>query len=340
VTVGGYARDWTARRPRHPRTNETYNTRLEAVLGPLWPEERERAVRRGRARQRARKDPLGVRVAGAPLRGMDMRAVRRPHAVEVLDALLRVQGRSQVGARGILATFSAMWADALEDDVADFNPFTGVRVRAGDPRIVKATRRPRVLSWADMHRLAGAAGEWEAMLRAAADCGLRLGELLAVYRADLKLGAVCDEEACRVEGPHLHVRRTAHEGMVSDGTKRERLRDSLRGGRVVPVPPGLEVLLRGVPRRIDTPLLFPTPSGRCWWEQNFRSVVWQPASAASGVAATPQDFRHSWVSHLRAAALDPADLAEMAGHSVLVADAVYTHALGRSFDAARKAVGG
>jgi hypothetical protein len=33
-------------------------------------------------------------------------------------------------------------------------------------------------------------------------------------------------------------------------------------------------------------------------------------------------------------------LAEMAGHSVLVADAVYTHALGRSFDAARKAVGG
>jgi len=67
--------------------------------------------------------------------------------------------------------------------------------------------------------------------------------------------------------------------------------------------------------------------------------VWAPARKASGIDATPQDFRHSHVSLLRAAGIDPADLAAVVGHSVQTADAHYTHALGRSFDAIREAVG-
>jgi site-specific recombinase XerD len=49
-------------------------------------------------------------------------------------------------------------------------------------------------------------------------------------------------------------------------------------------------------------------------------------------------MRHSWVTNLRAAGIDPADLAAMAGHSVQTATKVYTHALNRSDEAVRQAV--
>ena len=51
------------------------------------------------------------------------------------------------------------------------------------------------------------------------------------------------------------------------------------------------------------------------------------------------DFRHSWVTHLRAAGIDPADLAAVAGHTVETATARYTHALGRSDERIRKLIG-
>jgi hypothetical protein len=51
--------------------------------------------------------------------------------------------------------------------------------------------------------------------------------------------------------------------------------------------------------------------------------------AERGCDYAPHDFRHSWVTHLRAAGIDPADLAVLAGHTVETATARYTHALGR-----------
>ncbi|MDQ3758529.1 MAG: tyrosine-type recombinase/integrase [Actinomycetota bacterium] len=53
----------------------------------------------------------------------------------------------------------------------------------------------------------------------------------------------------------------------------------------------------------------------------------------------PHEMRHSWITHLRAAGVNDADLAEMAGHTVETMLGRYSHALGRSFDAARRAVG-
>jgi integrase len=91
--------------------------------------------------------------------------------------------------------------------------------------------------------------------------------------------------------------------------------------------------------RIDTTVLFPTPTGRIWWERNFYRDVWQPAREASGLDCTPHDFRHSWVTHLRAAGIDAADLAEIAGHTVATATDRYTHPLRRSDDAVRDVVG-
>jgi hypothetical protein len=68
--------------------------------------------------------------------------------------------------------------------------------------------------------------------------------------------------------------------------------------------------------------------------------VWYPARQAAGIDATPHEFRHSAISHLRAAGIDPADLAAMSGPTVETATKHYTHALGRSFDAARKTIAG
>lgn len=318
-TLGEYAATWTRRHPRSDRTNRTNEHRLSRVLA--------------------------VKVEDVPLRDWPLAELRRRHATELMDYLLVEQGRAIEGARGIMRTLSALMQDAIDDELCEANPFRNLKVRANDPRVRKAPRVARVQTWESMRRLAAAGGEYEPMLRVLSDCGLRLGEVLGLHRVDLKLGEVCDEYDCpfaRAEGPrgpHLHVRRTADQGVVREGTKRERLRQVLEGGRVVPVPAGLAVLLRAMPRRIDAFVLFPTPRGLVWWADNFRQDVWEPARRASKVDASPHDFRHSWISLLRAEGVDPEDLAAMAGHSVMTATSIYTHSLGRSYEQVARAVG-
>jgi integrase len=85
-------------------------------------------------------------------------------------------------------------------------------------------------------------------------------------------------------------------------------------------------LIRATPARIDTDLLFATPSGTMWIESNFRRDVWNPAREAAGLDVRPHDCRHSRI-------------AQMAGHTVDAMLGVYTHALGRSHDAVRELLG-
>src|SRR4051794_4015714 len=118
-----------------------------------------------------------------------------------------------------------------------------------------------------MHRFAHAGRRWQPVLRVFTDTGLRLGEVLPLGRADF-------------DGEVFTVRRTAHEGEISEGTKTDH--GETVAGRIVPCPPSLADLIRAMPARIDTPLLFPTPTGRLWRERNFYRDVWYPAQAASG----------------------------------------------------------
>jgi integrase len=85
----------------------------------------------------------------------------------------------------------------------------------------------------------------------------------------------------------------------------------------------------------DCELLFTTPTGRMWRERNFSRDIWKPAQAASGLDIRPHECRHSYVTHLRAAGINDADLAEIAGHRVETMLARYTHAVGDSFEAVR-----
>lgn len=294
-TLGAYAATWTARHPRGKRTNVTNESRVGRMLE--------------------------VELEGRPLKDWPMRELRRRHAHELVAQLLTVQGRATTGAQNILRTLSAMAEDAITDEVADVNPFRGVRVRANDPRATKGLRAPRVFTFEQMHAFSAEAGVYEPLVRVIADCGLRLGEVLGLERRDF------DDVMIRVRG-------NAHEGVFTVGDQ-----PTKRHVRVAPCPPSTAELIRAMPVRIDTPLLFPTPTGRLWRERNFYRDVWEPTRERAEVDCTPHEFRHSWVTHLRAAGVDPADLADVAGHSLDTATSHYTHARRQSYDRIRKVIG-
>jgi len=256
--------------------------------------------------------------------------LRRRHAKDLVAHMLTVQGRAPEGARNILRALSAMAEDAIGDELT---PWKGVKVRDDDKRAVKHSREPRVWTFNEMHEFACYAGAYEPMLRVMADCGLRVGEVFAVLRSGLQLA---DEI--------IEIRGSAWEGQVVPSSREK------NHHRDAPLPPGCIALLRELPPRIDTPWLFATPTGKLWRYSNWHRKVWQPAldqaNAPDRVAArdsrldpTPNDFRHSWVTHLRATGINGADLADVAGHSERTADIHYSHALRRSFDAIRRAIG-
>jgi integrase len=73
-------------------------------------------------------------------------------------------------------------------------------------------------------------------------------------------------------------------------------------------------------------------------ERNFYRDIWKPTQQASGLDIRPHECRHSYVTHLRAAGINDADLAEIAGHRVETMLARYTHAMGTSFEKVRFAI--
>lgn len=299
-TLGEYLDGWLERYPRAERTNATYLHRVGRVVD--------------------------VEIEGVALRHWPLVQLRRRHALALVDHLLRVQGRATTGAVGILRALSALAEDAITDEVIGGNPFKGLRVRASDPRARKPRRPVRVFGFAEMHRFARASGPHEAMVRVFTDTGLRLGEVLPLRREDF-------------DGASLHIRRTAHEGRVHQGTKTDHGEPG--AGRIVPVPP---TLARMLAERIETAepgheLLFTTVRGKLWREGDFYRRVWGPARVAAGVDIRPHECRHSYITHLRRAGIDDADLARIAGHTVATMLARYTHPVGGGFADVRRAIG-
>ena len=321
--IASYFPHWLAHHPRSPRTNKTYSDRIGYVMD--------------------------VEIEGRTLGEWQFDELRRRHVHLLIDHLLSSEGRSAQGTRGVISALSAMAEDAIGDDVAETNPFMGIRLRRSDPRIRKPPRRVRVWTFDQMRQFASGGRaeirartprpadprnrrrykqrqrfypphDYEALILMPALTGLRLGEFLALRRADFIDGAIS-------------LAASAHEGQLVGSS------DQKNHERVVPIPPSLALLLEALPERADTDLLFPTPRGRLWRERNFYREVWEPAKIATGLEPTPHEFRHSYVTHLRAAGIDDADLAKVAGHRVETMIAVYTHALERSHDAIREVIG-
>jgi integrase len=314
-TLGTYFEVWLDLHPRSPRTNKTNADRVSYVLE--------------------------VEIEGRPLRDWPFDELRRRHALALLDHMLRIEGRAARGARGILSALSAMAEDAIGDDAAETNAFAGVRLRRNDPRVKRPARRTRIWSFDQMRQFAAggrqdvrartkrpdskwgrcySSHDYEALLLTPAFTGLRLGEFLALRRKDFN-------------GSAISFQSSVHEGVRIESSPQK------NHERTVPVPPTLARLIEAQLCRTDTELLFPTPTGKLWRERNFYRDVWVPAQVATGLDPTPHEFRHSYVTHLRAAGIDDADLAQVAGHRVETMISVYTHPLERSHDAIRRTIG-
>ena len=299
-TLRDYFSDWTDRYPRSERTNATNHHRIGRIID--------------------------VEVEGLALGSWPIDELRRRHTVVLVDHMLRVQGRATTGAAAILRSLSAMAEDAITDEVMDVNPFKGIRIRASDPRAIKARRPVRVFDFEEMHRFARSAGRYETMVRVFTDTGLRLGEVLPLEVGDFN-------------GDTLAVRRTAHEGVVLEGTKTDH--GEPEGGRVVPVPPTLASMLQAELADPDRPdgLLFTTPRGRMWRERTFYRDLWHPTQRASGIDIRPHECRHSYVSLMRRSDVEDAELARIVGHQVQTMLARYTHPLSNGFSIVRAAIG-
>lgn len=85
-------------------------------------------------------------------------------------------------------------------------------------------------------------------------------------------------------------------------------------------------------------VIFPTPRGRLWRVRTFYRDIWKPTQVASGLDIRPHECRHSYVTHLRGAAVNDADLAKVLGHRLETMLAHYSHPLGNSFVKIRSAV--
>lgn len=290
-TVGGYAKVWLRRHPRSERTERGYVSRLGTALE--------------------------VRLNDRPLAEWPLRSIRRGEMQEFVAALYE-RGLAFSSARATVNVISSLFEDAIGDELMHANPARSVRMRASDPRVQTRARPVRVFPWEAMRAFAAEmpGPQGPAMGRVLSDCGLRLGELLALHRAD-------------VEDGWLVVRNRAWRRETDDGTKRGAA--GAETGRRVPLPGDLRVMLQGLPPRLDTRLLFPAADGRGpWGERTWRGTFWMPARDKLPAMrdARPHEFRHSYVSLMRAAGVDPADLAEWTGHTVTTATSRYTHSTG------------
>lgn len=138
--------------------------------------------------------------------------------------------------------------------------------------------------------------------------GLRPEEWQALERRDIDRSAGV-----------LHVRRTVSSGEVVE------LGKTTRSRRQVPLSSRALAALDSLPPRLDTPLLFPSPSGALLRHDNFSYREWRPAIKASGVArpARIYDMRHTFFSNAIAARIDLFELAKVGGTSVLMLERVY-----------------
>lgn len=293
---------------------------------PIWLKRYPRSERTDETNRYRIQSALDAKVNGTKLGDWPLHDLRREHAKELIAHLLVDQKRAASGATGVIRALSVLAEDAITDRLAEHNAFKGVKIRANDSRVTKPPKKIRVWTFDQMHAFAAAGGVWEPLIRIYADCGLRLGEGLPLRRSDLN-------------GAKLTVGRTAHEGTTQAGTKTTH--GEAIDFRVVPVPPGMLAIIAALPPRIDTPLLFPTQTGKLWRQRNFYRDVWYPAQEATGMDIRPHEMRHSWVSHLIAAGVPWPELAKIAGHSLETLIAVYAHDVGidEAHDAITAAIG-
>ena len=125
----------------------------------------------------------------------------------------------------------------------------------------------------------------------------------------------------------VRIERVVSDGRVRHGAK-------TRGSvREVPLSSRALAALDRTPRRLDTPLLFPTTGGKLLSLTTFRRHVRSPVVTASGVEkpARLYDLRSTFASNALAAGVTLFELARIMGTSVRMIEGSYGTLLGGAY---------
>jgi integrase len=152
--------------------------------------------------------------------------------------------------------------------------------------------------------------QYQSLPMFAAASGLRPEEWMALERRDVD----------RSSGV-LNVRRTVSSGEVVE------LGKTARSRRQVPLSTRAVAALDALPARLDTPLLWPSPTGGLLDIDNFRFREWSPAVDAAGVVrpARIYDLRSTFASNALApsSGISVFELARVMGTSVEMVESHY-----------------
>jgi integrase len=171
----------------------------------------------------------------------------------------------------------------------------------------------------EVDRLAIELGPYGSLVVFAAETGLRPSEWIALERHDIDR-----------TGAAVSVERTYTEGRVKTYGK------TLAARRRVPLSTRAQAALDQIPPRLDTPLLFLSPTGSHIDLHNFRAREWTPALDAAGLPHRRiYDLRHTFASHALAAGVSIFELARFMGTSVRMIDRTYGHLVRGSEHAVR-----
>ena len=154
-------------------------------------------------------------------------------------------------------------------------------------------------------------------------------ELRSPYDVAVIVGAWCYLRPAELLG--------LERGDVGEGELRVRGTKTQRSLRTTPLPLRARQALDQLPPRLDTRLLFPSPSGGLYDRRNFgrREFTWAREAAGLDEAVTPYVLRHSGISWALHAGVPASDVARFAGTSLVMLQDTYAHLLSASTENAR-----
>jgi integrase len=205
---------------------------------------------------------------------------------------------------GIVQALRQTLAAAVRWDYMSRNP---AKLAGRNPE--PAPRPVRAYTLAEVEAIAAELSVgYEPLPSFAAATGLRPEEWAALERRDVDRAAGL-----------ATVQRTVSAGEVVELAKTSASR------RQVPLSPRALAALDRLPARLDTPRLFPAPSGGLLHLDNFRRREWRPAIEASGVAkpARIYDLRSTFASYALAGDITVFELARVMGTSVRMIERHY-----------------
>ncbi len=202
--------------------------------------------------------------------------------------------------RWALPAARAMYADAMNDGLVDFNPFATLRLPGseGRKRIIALTElelgalaEQALKAWPDD----GWAWSYRAMILFAGYVGLRPGELFALERANVAGDLCLIEQAL-----------DSKSGLIGP-TKNGR-------ARTVTVPPVARDAIADLPRNASG-LLFESPRGQMW-RQPSHHHRWKVVRAMEGRPGLDfYELRHAAATFLLERGMTPSDVAVQLGHT-------------------------